>query len=194
MHPLQWLAFYALLWYNYCLMVKKYILFDKLHKFIKSTLKSGTFFSDQHLLKNQISIDDMINDKNEQENVAERIGDATQEITKQSTKKKKVLNLIFFLINIVVVVCILVFQLFNSDVQGFDEIINAGNFRGEFILIILLAFVLIMFLDSHRVTYLLKRSTKRSRPFLCYKMTAIGKYYDCVTPMSTGGQPFRCFI
>lgn len=28
---------------------------------------------------------------------------------------------------------------------------------------------------------------------LSYKMNAMGKYWDCITPMSTGGQPFQIF-
>ena len=172
---------------------KKSILFDKLHKFKKSTLKKGAFFSDQHLLDNQMSIDDVENLKTKEEMTAEKLGEANQEVAKQKSKKKKVINAIFFLVNIVVVACILIFQLFNSKVQGFDEIIKAGNFRVEYLFLILLCFALIMFLDTQRATTLLGQSSKRKRPFLCYKMNAIGKYYDAVTPMSTGGQPFQVY-
>lgn len=186
-------AIYDLVCYNTITMVKKSILFDKMHRFKKSSLKRGSFFSDQHLLKNQISIDDISNQKSHEEEAAEKLGEASQEVAKQGSKKKKVMNAIFFLVNIVVVACILIFQLFNSKVTSFDEIINAGNFRWQYIFVILFAFALIMFLDTARVTTLLKQSSKRNRPFLCYKMNAIGKYYDAVTPMSTGGQPFQIY-
>lgn len=174
-------------------MVKKSILFNKSIRLKKSTLKAGPFFSDQNLLQNQMTFDDVDDIKNKESETADKLGEATQEVAKQSTKKKKIINVITFCINIAVVVCILVFQLFNSKVTSFSEIIEAGNFRWPFIFVILFSFVMVMFLDTLRATTLLKQSSKRSRPFLCYKMNAIGRYYDCITPMSTGGQPFQVF-
>lgn len=174
-------------------MVKKKLLINKKTKFKKGALKRGAFFSDQNLLDNQLSFENLIDEKSKEEEVAEKIGEATQEVTKQKSKKKKIISAVTFLINIAVVVAILVFQLFNSKVQGFDEIIRAGNFRWQFIFVILISFALVMILDTERATKLLKQSSKRTRPYLCYKMNAIGRYYDCITPMSTGGQPFQVF-
>ena len=174
-------------------MVKKSLLVDKKHKFKKSSLKQGAFFGENVVLTNQMSIDDFEGVKSEEEITAEKLGEANQEMAKQKSKKKKILNVIFFLVNIVVVACILIFQLFNSHVEGFDVIIKTGNFKVEYLFLLLFCFALIMFLDTQRVTTLLAQSSKRKRPFLCYKMNAIGKYYDAVTPMSTGGQPFQVF-
>jgi uncharacterized protein (TIRG00374 family) len=52
-----------------------------------------------------------------------------------------------------------------------------------------------MVLKSTRFYSLIKNSnSKRSkRPFLSYKLAALGKYYDAVTPMATGEQPFQIF-
>ena len=174
-------------------MVKKSVLVDKLHKFKKSSLNKGSFFSDQHLLKNQMSIEDLQKDVDDKEVVADKIGEASQEVAKQKSKKKKITSLITFLLNIAIVAAIFAFQLFNSEVQPFDELVREGHFKPQYILIILIAFAIGMMLETLRVTILLKKSTKRSRPFLCYKMISLGRYYDCVTPISTGGQPFQIF-
>ena len=179
--------------YNNIAMVKNSILFDKEHKFKKSTINCGEFFCDNHVIKNQISIDDLKIEKTQQEEVAEKLSEANQEVAKHKSKKKKIFNALMFVTNIVVVACILIFQLFNSQVQGFDQIIGSGKFKIEYAFLILFCFALIMFLDTLRVTILLKQSSKRNRPFLCFKMNSIGKYYDCITPMSTGGQPFQVF-
>ena len=40
---------------------------------------------------------------------------------------------------------------------------------------------------------LIKSSTKKKRPFLAYKVAAIGRYYDYVTPFASGGQPFQIY-
>lgn len=174
-------------------MVKKTILFNKINRFKKGTLKKGVFFCDQHLLKNQLSFEDIEELKNQEEETADKLGEASQEVAKQKSKKKKITNAITFGLNIIIVVTILVVQFSTTKVQPFDELIRAGHFRWQFIFVILACFALVMFLDTFRATMLLKESSKRSRPFLCYKMNAIGKYWDCVTPMSTGGQPFQIF-
>ena len=156
-------------------MVKKTLLFNKTNRFKKSTLNKGVFFCDQHLLKNQISFADLKSAKTQEEEIAEKLGEASQEVSKQKSKKKKITSAITFAINIAVVVAILLFQIFNSDVQPFSEIIKAGHFKWYYVIIILISFALVMLLDTVRATMLLKKSSKRNRPFLIYKMNAIGK-------------------
>ena len=172
---------------------KKSRLYNRKKRYKISTACRGRFFASSEHLKNQISIEDLEKEKRKEEEVAEKLGEANQEVARHKTKKKKIINAATFMVNIVVVVAILVFQLFNSKVQSFGELIDSGHFKWQYILVILFAFALIMFLDTWRVTVLLKQSSKKSRPFLCYKMNSMGKYYDCVTPMSTGGQPFQIF-
>lgn len=174
-------------------MVKKTLLFNKIIRFKKGVLKEGHFFSDQHLLKNQISFEEINSQKSHAEETAEKLGEATQEVAKQKTKKKKIINLVTFLLNIVIVACILIFQLFNSKVESFGDIIAKGNFRWWFGIVTLLLFAIVMFLDTYRASILLKQSSGRGRFAICYKMNAIGRYWDGITPMSTGGQPFQVF-
>jgi len=57
----------------------------------------------------------------------------------------------------------------------------------------LIIWAISMMIESFRLNVLIKHSTGRSRPFLSYKVCAIGRYYDSITPMATGGQPFQIF-
>ena len=50
-----------------------------------------------------------------------------------------------------------------------------------------------MLFDTRRYNILVKRSSGRSRPFLSFKVCVLGRYYNAVTPMATGGQPFQIF-
>ena len=172
---------------------KKSILYNKVKKFKMGHEFSAQFFSSTDTIKNQMSFDDLRSDLADEIVTADKLGEANQEVAKQKTKKKKITNAIFFVVNIIVVVGILLYQVLNSEVEPFGNIISSGNFKPQYILVIVVCFFLVMFLDTMRATYLLKRSTKRFRPALCYKMNSIGKYYDCITPMSTGGQPFQVF-
>ena len=169
-------------------MVKKSIVFDKKNKF-KLNREGGMFFSDQNQLKNQMSIDDLT----ENLNMADKLGEANQEVAKQKAKKKKITNIIFFMINIFVVAGILLYQVLNSNVQPFSEVVSSGSFVPQYILLIFLLFFVGMVLETIRVTFLLYKGTKRFRPFLSFKVICLGRYYDCITPMSTGGQPFQVF-
>ena len=97
-----------------------------------------------------------------------------------------------FLLNIAVVVIIFITQLAKEDLMSITELLSK-NLNYWFILLTFVCFGLIALTDTVRLNVLTKQSSGRSRPFLCYKTFALGRYYDCITPMSTGGQPFQIF-
>ena len=165
-------------------MVKKTLLYKKL-ELKRSSLKEGRFFVDQNsaLLK---AVDNVVDAEKDS---AEKLGEAHQEIAKQKSKKKKITNALMFGLNIVIVAVILITQILGSEITP----LSWSWLKLQYIPIILVAFLLVMFLETFRVVVLLRQSTKKTRPFLCYKMLAIGRYWDCITPMSTGGQPFQIF-
>ena len=109
-------------------MVKKTLLFNKLKRYKKGSLLKGQFFSDQHLLENQISFDDITQKENAENKIAEKMGEAIQEVAKQKSKKKKITNALFFALNIVVVAVILIQQLNQGEVEPFSNIIASGLF------------------------------------------------------------------
>lgn len=162
-------------------MVKKTLLYKKL-ELKKSSLKENKFFVDQN------SVNLIINEV-EEKNTEEKLGEAHNEIVKQKSKKKTITNALMFGLNIIIVVAILVSQILSSEITP----LSWNWLKLQYVPIILIAFALVMFLETFRVTLLLKQSTKKSRPAICYKMIAIGRYWDCITPMSTGGQPFQIF-
>ena len=177
-------------------MVKKTLLFNKLKRFKKGSLLKGQFFSDQHLLANQISMDDIQNEieqQTQEQQVEEKIGEANQEVARQNTKKKKITNAIMFAFNLIVVAVILIYQLTHSEVESFGNIIASGLFRWQYIILIFLAFAVSMIIDSFRTSTLLKQSNKKRQFALCYKMCAQGRYWDSITPLSSGGEPFQIY-
>lgn len=177
-------------------MVKKTLLFKNLKRFKKGSLIKGQFFSDQHMLANQITIDDLEDEiAQEQRNqvMEEKLGEANQEVAKQSSKKKKITNTLMFVANIVIVAIILIYQLTHSEVESFSNIISSGLFKPKYILYIILSFTLIMFIDSFKTSLLLKQSSGKRQFWLCYKMVVLGKYWDSITPLSSGGEPFQIY-
>ncbi len=119
-----------------------------------------------------------------------QLDEAEQQVAKQKSKKKKILNLIFFLINIGVVIGILVYQLSAQEVMPISTLFTSGlNFW--YLLLTLVVFAISMLLETIRVNILIKRTSGRSRPFLSYKSVGLCRHYDVITPMATGGQPFQ---
>ena len=114
-----------------------------------------------------------------------KLDEAEQNVAKQSSKKKKLINLGFFFLNIAIVAGILVYQLGGEDFQPINHINVVALF------LIIFMFALNMFFETFTTSYLMKVTVGKWRPGLSYKVAAIGRYYDNVTPLATGGQPFQ---
>ena len=115
-----------------------------------------------------------------------KLDEVEQSVSKRNSKKNKILNIIFFIVNVVVVAGILIYQLLKEDIQAIRGRFDIGSI---FVIVALLG--LVIFSETAAISYLLKISTGKWRFGLAYKVSQLGKYYDSVTPMATGGQPFQ---
>ncbi len=120
------------------------------------------------------------------------LDEAKQKMKEQSSRRTKIFNIAFFLVNIAVLVIILIVQL------NRDGISNLGSAIGSevgirYLFLALGAFAAIMLVDSLRTFILIHKSTGRVMPLISYKSTAMEKYYDSITPLSVGGQPFMIY-
>lgn len=124
-------------------------------------------------------------------NEEQQLEEAEEAVKAQKSKKKKWTSLIGFVINILVVAGILTYQLLtdNSEVAPFSVLI--ANIHWEIFLLVIVCFALIMFCESAKFWVLIRKTCKVNRPVLAYKVTALGRYYDSITPLATGGQPFQ---
>lgn len=116
-----------------------------------------------------------------------KLDEAEQSVSKHSSKKSKILSLVFFFVNIAIVVGILVYQLTKEgdiDTEGIS--ISIG-----YLFAAILLFIATMSIETLAISYLVKQSTGKWRLGFSYKVAGIGRYYDSVTPMATGGQPFQ---
>lgn len=115
-----------------------------------------------------------------------KLDEVEQSVSKRNSKRSKVLNALFFVLNIVVVAGILVYQLLKEDMKPID-----GKFDFGALLVVACLLALVVFSETLAISYLLKQTTGRWRLGTAYKVSQLGKYYDSVTPMATGGQPFQ---
>ncbi len=148
----------------------------------------------------QIAIDDVVteskvktesNDKLMSDQ-KQQLDQAADVVTKQKSKKKKWTSLIFMLINIGIVVGIVLSQIKSDNMVPLSEVI-ADGVNWWFFALLIAVFALIQLCESLKIEIFLRNSTKKRNWGLSYKVSALGRYYDCITPMAAGGQPFQMY-
>ncbi len=114
-------------------------------------------------------------------------------VTKQRSKKKRWLSFGFLILNLIILAVILWYQFSHSNDNVSFEQLFFTELNWWWILVALVLFFLAQVFDSMRIWVLIKRSTGQSRPWLSFKATVTQRFYDSITPLATGGQPFEIF-
>ena len=123
----------------------------------------------------------------ETKKVEEKIEEATKETSKPAGKSKKIRSIVFFIFNIVLVAGILIWNFLDS---GDVPPLSFRHLRMEYLVYALLLLAGVVLVDVFSVHRMIYRKTMRSRWHLSYKSSAVLRYYDAITPLSSGGQAF----
>lgn len=108
-----------------------------------------------------------------------------EENNKKEKKSKKV-SIIMFIINILIVLGILLYNITqNSEFTPLRELSIDINY----LIVILFITFLTIFIDSLITNLFLKTADHKGNLPLAYKSFSIMRYYDSITPMGAGGQP-----
>lgn len=157
---------------------------------------------DDSVLDNQISIEDVVagidyaKDVNEKvesivpaEEHNKKYAEAKESVVKHKSSKRKMWSFIFLVVNIAIVVALFLGMTEGGNMTSLKDLkVNGWWLAGSLAMI----FVLLK-LEQMKYKLLIKKSTKKKRPFLSYKVAIVGKYYDLITPLATGGQPFQVY-
>jgi len=103
---------------------------------------------------------------------------------------KTILMLVLIAVSIAVMFTI-TGSISGEGTTSFKDMIRGINTKFLGILIAVLVFYILV--ESSKYAYLLKISTGKFRFRTAMKTMFLGKYYDGITPMSTGGQPFQIY-
>lgn len=121
--------------------------------------------------------------------VKEKLVEAVSQSTPQKKKKSNLTSLLLLAVNIVLVY-FLASSLFKSaEDASIANLISEQGSRLNYLWYGLLLFFIVMLCDSLLISLILKVTTGKFRGFVSYKTSAIGKYYEAITPLSAGGQP-----
>lgn len=129
----------------------------------------------------------------EEERIQNIVEESAESVKKQRSKKKRWLSTIFLLINLAIVVGIFIWGFLGDGNQLNIKELFSQKINWIWFFVGVLVFFLISWADGMRIFTLIFHVTKKPRPFLSYKSQANCRFYDCVTPLSTGGQPFQIY-
>ena len=111
---------------------------------------------------------------------------------KPKTRKKKLLSFAFFMLNVLIIVGVLWWQI-SQDGQGFESLANIKDVNWWYILAAIGCFSAGLLIDQIRYCFLLYKGTGLIRPCMTSKLAIIGRHYDIITPLGSGGQPFEIY-
>jgi len=110
-----------------------------------------------------------------------------------SKQRKTLLNIIFVLLNVIVVIMI-ANNSFRADVIiNLKEMISLWLTHWEYVLIALILPIIALIVEGLKYYHLMKLTTGKKRFILALKTASIGKYYDNVTPLGSGGQAAQVY-
>ena len=129
--------------------------------------------------------------------INQTIKDSEQKEKLKKDSKKSLFGLLFVVINVILVI-ILGFTSFNNGSAGevtLGQTISIW-FKKENVIywVIALALGLVSLLaEAAKFYIMIKKTTGKSKPYLSLKTAIMGKYYDNITPLGSGGQPFQIY-
>ena len=105
----------------------------------------------------------------------------------KKNKNSKLKNIIILLVNLLIVLAILFYNITqNKDFTPLSEL----SFDFKYLLVLFLIFIATIMLDTLINSSFVKSATGKRNIGLSYRSFAIMRYYDSITPMGAGGQPF----
>lgn len=118
---------------------------------------------------------------------------------KQVDKRQKLFKNIFTVVFIILVVGVLAFTFYNDFFKGDNEQADFGALLGTFgqcwyYFVFAMCSLLLCFLfKGLKLSIMCRKTTKKWHLKTCIETAVIGLYYNYVTPLAVGGQPFEIY-
>lgn len=125
--------------------------------------------------------------------IEHKISQTEDILAKKKTKNKKIFNLLFFLFNIILVVA--VFYNFAKEQGGVQPLstLFANKPKWRFLWVAVGLYAIAVIFNTLKFSFLIHSKTGKFRLWFSFKLATIGRYYDHITPLGSGGQPFEIY-
>ncbi len=115
---------------------------------------------------------------------------------KKKSKKNLLFNLFMLVFNIIVIAYVAYSSFYNKDGNVIDqstEVFRLWKNNYQYLILALACPFVAVFAEASKFTLLTRHKTGVWNFRLGLRTTIMGKYYDNVTPLSSGGQPFQIY-
>ncbi|MBS1412914.1 MAG: flippase-like domain-containing protein [Christensenellaceae bacterium] len=127
---------------------------------------------------------------NKKISVAQATKESIDVAVKRTSKRKKIFILLFVILNIITIGVTALIEFTGSD-SGAADNLNFTGLKLHFLIVAFLVFCAVLLAETIKYAVMLKATTNKFHPGMAFQVAALGKYYDNVTPLGSGGQPFQ---
>ncbi len=106
---------------------------------------------------------------------------------------KLILTILFIIINVGVVVIIARNAFVNDTTTTFGSMFKLWTTHWGYLIMVVILPLIALFAEGMKYVIMIHHTTGRVRISLGIKTAMIGKYYDNITPLGSGGQPFQVY-
>lgn len=133
----------------------------------------------------------------EHEYLSSKVEDSHKQVaehTKKGSAKRKWIVAIFVLANVLAIGLTVLLE-FNRQGEKYplSTVLDTWAQNYWFVILAFLCAILYLLLDGLKYAFMLKRITGKAQLSLSFKVATIGRYYDNITPLAIGGQPFQVY-
>ena len=171
-----------------------------MRKKISETANDSKFVVQDAEKQTEQIVDSVVTDGANREQVSIEISNAEyQQNFEQEQRERKKSNKIWFIIgilfNIIALTTVFIVEQGNGrgEVILFSEVLEVFKENYQWVILAVVAYLIIMLGDGIAYLNLIHCTTRKYRLRLGVKLGIVGRYYDNITPLATGGQPFQIY-
>lgn len=137
------------------------------------------------------------NERNEADFVNSKMEDYNKQVTERTekgSKKRKIIAVIFVLANLLAIGLTVLLE-FNRDGEKYplSDVLSTWSANYQYVIFAFACTIVYLLLDGLKYAFMLRRITGKPKFALSMKIATIGRYYDNITPLAIGGQPFQVY-
>lgn len=132
-----------------------------------------------------------INEEIENNDLDEHVENIKQKSTRKTKNKKRIIYSIFILFNVIALLVVLLLENKSGDMAAGREVMQLLGKNWYFTVLVFAIFILQIGADTIAFYFLTKQVGVKNNFMLSLRVGVLGRYYDKLTPWSTGGQPMQ---